>query len=58
MEYTVEVWGQQLKVWVDRRSPTVWVAIGSYMGKVIETKGRSARQAIGSWRDAARYRGG
>ena len=58
MEHEVEVWGQLQKVTVNQKSKSVWVAIGQYMGESIMVKGRSETQAIGLWRDAAKYRGG
>jgi hypothetical protein len=57
-EHKVEVWGQPQLVTVYQKSKSVWVAIGQYMGERIEVKGRSETQAIGQWREAARYRGG
>lgn len=57
-EHKVEVWGRPEKVTVYQNSKSVWVAIGTYMDKHIEVKGRTATQAIGLWREAARYAGG
>jgi hypothetical protein len=57
MEHEVIVWDQPYTVSVYQKSKSVWMAVGEYMGKRIETKGRSQTQAIGAWREAARYRG-
>ena len=57
MQRTVDVWGKQQTVEVYQKSKTVWIAVVTYMGKRIETKGRSANAAITRWKDAARYRG-
>lgn len=58
MEKVVKVWDRDATVSVDRRSKTVWIATGEYMGHRIETKGQSANTALALWRDAAKYKGG
>ena len=58
MEHTVKVWDQPQEVSVHQKSKTVWIAVGVYSGERIETKGRTESQALASWREAARYRGG
>ena len=45
------------KVDVYQKSKTVWIAVGTYMGKRIEVKGRSANAAITQWQDATRFMG-
>jgi hypothetical protein len=57
MKHTVEVWGKTYEVSVHQKSKTVWIASGDYEGQYIQTQGRSETQALGSWREAARYRG-
>lgn len=57
-EHTVQVWDQPQQVTVYQNSKSVWIAVGTYMGERVEVKGRSETQAIGNWREAARYRGG
>lgn len=57
MEHRVKVWGQDVSVTTERRSKTVWIAVGNYMDQRIETKGSSANSALRLWVDAARYRG-
>ena len=57
-EHTVQVWGTSQKVTVYQKSKSVWIATGSYLGENIQTQGRSEMQALASWREAARYRGG
>ncbi|MCP1375200.1 hypothetical protein [Dyella lutea] len=57
-EHTVQVWNQPQQLTVYQKSKSVWVAVGTYMGERIEVKGRTESQALGSWREAARYKGG
>ena len=57
MELTVTVWNSQMKIDVYQKSKSVWVAVGTYHGERIEVKGRTQTQAVGAWREAARYRG-
>lgn len=57
-EHTVQVWNQPQQITVYQKSKSVWIAVGTYMGERVEVKGRTESQAIGSWREAARYRGG
>ncbi|MEE8197638.1 MAG: hypothetical protein V3T69_10735 [Acidiferrobacterales bacterium] len=57
MRRTVYVWEEPQKVDVYQKSKTVWIAVGTYMGKRIEVKGRSANAAITQWQDAARFMG-
>lgn len=49
MQHTVYVWEKPQKVDVYQKSKTVWIAVGTYMGKRIEVKGRSANAAITQW---------
>ena len=55
---TVKVWDELQDVQLYRKSQAVWVAVGHYMGRTIEVKGRTSSQALASWSEAARYRGG
>ena len=57
VERTVTVWSQPLKVTVYRKTKTVWIAVGDYMGKTIEVKRGTQRAAVKGWADAARDRG-
>ena len=57
-EHTVQVWNQPQQVTVYQKSKSVWIAIGTYMGERVEVKGCTETQALGNWREAARYRGG
>lgn len=57
-EHTVQVWNQPQQVIVYQKSKSVWIAVGTYLGERIEVKGRTESQALGSWREAARYKGG
>lgn len=51
------VWGERYEVTVSKRSKTVWIATGTYMGKTIQVQGRSEGAAVIRWREAAEYRG-
>ncbi len=54
---TVEVWGKRYTVTTRKKSKSVWIAVGDYMGKRIEVEDRSEATAIKGWRDAARFKG-
>jgi len=54
---TVIVWGKPQVVSVDRRSKSVWVAVGDYMGEPITVQDRSESAALKRWREAATYKG-
>jgi len=50
-------WGDgPTEITLVKKSKTVWIAVGQYMGKRIEVKGRTANNAAEVWRDAAHYR--
>jgi hypothetical protein len=53
----VNVWGTSYEISVYKKSKTVWIAVGDYMGERIETKGSSQSSAATHWREAARYKG-
>ena len=53
---TVKVWDKH-EVTVYKKSKSVWIAAGEYMGKRLEVKGRTDAQAEKAWRDTATYRG-
>ena len=57
MRHTLEVWGKSYEVSVHQKSKTVWIASGDYEGEYLQTQGRSEAEAVGGWREAARYRG-
>lgn len=57
MEHRVNVWDKPHEITVYQKSKSVWIAVGEYMGKRVEVKGRTQSQAISAWREAARYRG-
>lgn len=57
MEHTVKVWEKTHKITVSKKSKSVWIARGVYMGEMLEVKGRTESQAVSAWRDAARYKG-
>lgn len=58
IKQSVQVWegAEPVEITVVQLSKTVWRATGTYMGKPIEVKGRSADNAATLWRDAAHYR--
>jgi len=57
IERTVRVHEELLKIIVYQKSPTVWIAVGDYMGERIEVKGSSVTTAEKWWADAARVKG-
>jgi hypothetical protein len=54
---TVTVWDKPYEITVYQKSKSVWIAVGNYMDKRVETKGSSASSAAAHWSEAARYRG-
>lgn len=58
MKKTVKVWNDEVEVSINQTSKSVWVASGTYMGRLIQVKDRNANSAVALWQDAARYRGG
>jgi hypothetical protein len=56
-DHKVEVWGKTETVTTYQKSPSVWIAVGKYMGEHLEIKSRTESQAIKHWHDAAKYRG-
>jgi len=56
-DHTVMVWGRPCTVSVYRKSKTVWVATGAYMGESITVQDRSEGTALKRWREAATYKG-
>jgi hypothetical protein len=57
MTRTVLVWDKPYEITVHQKSKSVWIAVGEYMGRRIETKGSSESAAVTHWREAARYKG-
>lgn len=57
MARTVMVWGKPYEVSVYRKSPSVWHAVGEYMGAHLDVKDRSEGAALKRWREAATYKG-
>lgn len=56
-EYKVLVWGKRHTITVEKKSKTVWIADGDYMGESIHVEDRSAGTAVKRWREAATHRG-
>jgi hypothetical protein len=57
MQHTVKVWDEDVEVSAHKKSKSVWIAVGTYMGERIESKGSSESSAVAHWREAARYKG-
>ena len=57
MTHTVNVWGKPYEVTTARRSKSVWVCSGSYMGEHHSTQDRTESTAIKRWCEWARYKG-
>jgi hypothetical protein len=55
--HIVRVWDEQFEITLVQKSKSVWIAVGTYMGKTVEVQGRSESSAVAHWREAARYRG-
>ena len=55
-EYNIEVEGKIYIVAIHRKSKTVWIAPGQYMGQAIEARGRNKELAASAWRSASSYR--
>jgi hypothetical protein len=55
-EHNVQVLGKPYVVAIQRKSKTVWVATGRYMGQDVEARGRNENLAASAWRSASRYR--
>jgi hypothetical protein len=56
-ERRVSVWGKPHEITVYRKSKSVWVAVGDYMGEMLRTEGPSANAAVTDWRDGAERKG-
>jgi hypothetical protein len=56
-KHIVKVWDEQFEITVVQKSKSVWIAVGTYMGKAVEVQGRSESSAVAHWREAGRYRG-
>jgi hypothetical protein len=55
-EHKVQVLGKSYIVAIRRKSKTVWIATGQYMGQAIEARGRNEDLAASAWRSASSYR--
>jgi hypothetical protein len=53
---TIFVWETSCVISVHQQSESVWIAVGEYMGKLLEVKGPSAEAAVRDWAQAARIR--
>jgi len=57
LQRTVDVWGKPHNVTIYRKSKSVCVAVGDYMGETISVQDRSEGAALKRWREAATYKG-
>lgn len=57
VKHALEGWGKSYEVSVEQKSKAVWIGSGECEGEQLQTQGRSGAQAVGGWREAARYRG-
>ncbi len=53
----VKVWDKDYEIRVYQKSKTVWTASVEYMGEHLVVQGRTSRDAIRQWCEAARYKG-
>jgi hypothetical protein len=53
----VEVWSTKVEISVYQKSgsKSVWIAVGEYLGKTYESKGRTESAAAKAWAEQARY---
>jgi hypothetical protein len=56
VDRNVQVGSKTYVVAIHRKSKTVWIATGHYMGQSIEARGRSEDLAASAWRSASSYR--
>jgi hypothetical protein len=54
----VKVWDTPCEVTTHRKSKSVWIASGTYMGESHSTQGQSEGAAVIRWREWATYKGG
>jgi hypothetical protein len=57
MATNVEVNGNTVMVEANEVSPSVWIAVGDYLGKRIEVKADSHAAVLTLWQQTAEYRG-
>ena len=55
-DHQVQVGDKAYLVVIRRKSKTVWIATGHYMGLPIEARGRNEDLAASAWRSASRFR--
>jgi hypothetical protein len=51
----VKVWSDTVEIEVYKKSKTVWIATGEYLGKRHEVKRSTSGAAAKGWADAAKY---
>jgi hypothetical protein len=58
MTRAIKVWenDEPCEITLVKKSKSVWIAVGTHMGKEVRVQGRSANSAAALWRDAAHYR--
>lgn len=57
MKQSITVWDELVVIDIYRRSKTVWVATGKYMGEHFNAAASTASAAADRWQEAARIRG-
>jgi len=55
-DHNIQVGSKTYVVAIRRKSKSVWIATGHYMGQAIEARGRNEDLAASAWRSASRYR--
>jgi hypothetical protein len=56
VEHAVYVLDHPYVVTVERKSKTVWIAVGDYMGESIRVQDRKEGAALRRWCETAKYR--
>ena len=55
-KFIVRVWDEPYLVTTNKRSKTVWVASGAYMGQRHSVQDRTEGAAVSQWRTSAQYK--
>ena len=58
MKRLIKPWenDEPCEVTIAQKSKSVWIAVGTHMGKEVRVEGRTANSAAAKWRDVAHYR--
>ena len=52
--FTIHVWDKPHIISVHQQSESVWIAVGEYVGKLLQVEGPSAEAAARQWAQTAR----